>query len=114
MHLAHNILLGLLAIVFLISGTMRLSGNPKGLKGTRDVNIGDRFARLIGLVEAVAAVGLIYAIRYPEELIGWLAILILWITMGVAVFAHSKANKMKSAAPAIILLVLLSAVLVIA
>ena len=113
MQLAHNILLGLLAVIFLVSGTMKLSGNPKGLQGTRDVNIGDRIARLIGLVEAVAAVGLIYAIRYPEELIGWLAILTLWVAMGVAVYAHSRANKMKSAAPAIILLILLSAVLVI-
>ena len=65
------------------------------------------------MVEAVCAIGLIYAIRYPEELIGWLAILILWIAMGVAVYAHSKANKMKTAAPAIVLLVLLSVGLVI-
>jgi len=113
MHLAHNILLGLLAVVFLVSGALKLSGNPKGLEGTRDVNIGDRLARRICLVEAVAAVGLIYAIRYPEELIGWLAILILWIAMGVAVYSHSKANKMKSSAPALVLLILLSVVLVI-
>jgi len=113
MHIAHNILLGILALVFLASGALKLSGNPKGLEGTRDVNIGDRIARLIGLVEATAAVGLIYAIRYPEELVGWLAILVLWIAMGVALYAHSKANKMKSATPAIVLLVLLSVVLVI-
>ena len=67
----------------------------------------------IGLVEAVAAIGLIYAIRYPDELIGWLAILVLWIAMGIAVFAHSKANKMKTSAPAVVLLLLLSVVLVI-
>jgi len=113
MNLAHNILLGLLALVFLASGAMKLSGSDKGLAGTRDVNIGDRIARLIGLVEAVSAVGLIYAIRYPEELIGWLANLVLWIAMGVAIYTHSKANKMKSAIPAIVLLVLLSATLVI-
>jgi hypothetical protein len=113
MQLAHDILLGLLAVVFLVSGAMKLSGNPKGLQGTRDVNIGDRIARLIGLVEAVAAIGLIYAIRYPDELIGWLAILVLWIAMGIAVFAHSKANKMKTAVPAVVLLLLLSVVLVI-
>lgn len=113
MHLAHDILLGLLALVFLASGAMKLSGSEKGLAGTRDVNIGDRVARLIGLVEAVCAIGLIYAIRYPEELIGWLANLVLWVAMGVAIYSHSKANKMKSATPAIILLVLLSAVLVI-
>ena len=113
MQLAHDILLGLLAVVFLVSGAMKLSGNPMALQGTREVNIGDRIARLIGLVEAVAAIGLIYAIRYPEELLGWLAILVLWVAMGVAVYTHSKANKMKSSAPAIVLLVLLSVVLVI-
>jgi hypothetical protein len=109
MQLAHDILLGLLAVVFLVSGAMKLSGNPKGLQGTRDVKI----ARLIGLVEAVAAIGLIYAIRYPDELIGWLAILVLWIAMGIAVYAHSKANRMKTSVPAVVLLVLLSVVLVI-
>lgn len=113
MQLAHNILLGLLALIFLFSGVMKLSGNPKGLQGTRDVNIGDRIARLIGLIEAIAAVGLIYAIRYPEELLGWLSILVLWVAMGIAVFVHSKANKMKSSVPAVVLLILLSVVLVI-
>jgi hypothetical protein len=33
--------------------------------------------------------------------------------MGIAVFAHSKANKMKTAVPAVVLLLLLSVVLVI-
>ena len=113
MHLAHNILVALLALVFLASGAMKLSGSEKGLAGTREVNIGDRIARLIGFVEAVCAVGLIYSIRYPEELIGWLANLVLWIAMGVAIYSHSKANKMKSGVPAVVLLILLSATLVI-
>jgi hypothetical protein len=33
--------------------------------------------------------------------------------MGIAVYAHSKANKMKTSAPAVVLLLLLSVVLVI-
>jgi hypothetical protein len=33
--------------------------------------------------------------------------------MGVAVYTHSKANKMKTSAPAVVLLLLLSVVLVI-
>ena len=114
MRLTHDILLGLLAVIFLISCAMKLSGSPKGLQGTREVNIKDPIARLIGLVEAVAAIGLIYAVRFPEELIGWLANLVLWVAMGGAVFAHSKANKMKSSVPVIVLLLLLSVVLVIA
>ena len=114
MRLTNDILLGLLAVIFLISGAMKLSCSPKGLKGTREVNIKDPIGRLIGLIEAVAAIGLIYGVRFPEELIGWLANLVLWIEMGIAVFAFSKANKMKSSIPAIVLLLLLSVVIVIA
>ncbi len=113
MRLTHNILLGLLAVIFLVSGLFKLSGNPKGLEGTRDVGVGDNFARLVGVLEAIFAIGMIYALRYPDSLIGWLAILGGWCTMGGAVYAHSRANKMKTAYPAIVLLILLSAVLVI-
>ena len=114
MHLTHNILLGLLAVIFVASGVFKLSGNEKGLAGTRDVNVGDPFARIIGAIEVLGAVGLLIALRYPDSLLGWSAILLLWLVMGGAVYAHSKANKMKTAYPAIILLVLLSIVLVIA
>ncbi len=114
MQLTHNILLGLLAVLFLVSGAMKLSGNPKGLTGLREISLGNRSARFLGLIEAVSAIGLIYAIRYPEELTGWLAILILWIEMGALVYAHSRANKMRSSAPVLVLLILLSIVLVIA
>jgi uncharacterized membrane protein YphA (DoxX/SURF4 family) len=114
MHLTHNILLGLLAVIFLASGVFKLSGNEKGLAGTRDVNVGDRFARVIGAIEVLGAVGLLVALRYPDSLFGWCAILLMWLVMGGAVYAHSKANKMKTAYPAIVLLVLLSIVLVIA
>ena len=48
MHLTHNILLGLLAVIFLVSGLFKLSGNPKGLEGTRDVNVPDKIAKAIG------------------------------------------------------------------
>jgi uncharacterized membrane protein YphA (DoxX/SURF4 family) len=114
MHITHNILLGLLAVIFLVSGLFKLSGNPKGLEGTRDVNVPDKLARVIGAIEAILSIGMLYALRYQDSVIGWLAILGAWCTMGGAVYAHSRANKMKSAAPAIILLITLSVVLVIA
>lgn len=114
MHLTHNILLGLLAVIFLVSGLFKLSGNPKGLEGTRDVNVPDKVAKAIGVFEVILAIGMLYALRYPDSLYGWLAILGGWCTMGGAVYSHSRANKMKTAAPAVILLVVLSVVLVIA
>jgi uncharacterized membrane protein len=114
MHLAHNILLGFLALVFLISGASKISGTPKGLSGTRDVGIKDWLARAIGLVEAIAALGLIYGIRYTGSFIGWVATVILWCAMGTAIWAHTRVNKLKTAFPAGFLLVLLTVVLVFA
>jgi DoxX-like family len=113
MHLTHNILLGLLAVTFLVSGIFKLSGNEKGLEGTRDVNVSDPLARIIGAIEIFFALGMVYALRYPDSLIGWLSILGGWVTMGGAVYAHSRADKMKTAIPAITLLLLFSVVLVI-
>ena len=53
----YNIISGLLAVIFLISGLSKISGSNAGLSGTRDVGINDLLARLIGVVEAVAALG---------------------------------------------------------
>jgi len=114
MHLTHNILLGFLALVFLVSGASKISGTAKGLSGTRDVGIKDWLARCIGVVEAIAALGLIYGIRYTGSFIGWVATVVLWCAMGVAIWTHSRANKLKTAFPAGFLLVLLTIVLVIA
>ena len=114
MHLTHNILLGLLALVFLISGASKISGTPKGLSGTRDVNIKDWLARIIGVVEAISALGLIYGIRYNGSFVGWISVVVLWCAMGVAIWTHSRADKLKTAFPAAFLLVLLTIVLVIA
>ena len=106
MHLTHNILLGFLALVFLISGASKISGTPKGLS--------DWLARAIGVVEAIAALGLIYGIRYTGSFIGWVATVILWCAMGTAIWAHTRVNKLKTAFPAGFLLVLLTVVLVFA
>ena len=43
-----TIILAFLAVVFVISGLSKASGNEKGLSGTRDVNVKDGIARVIG------------------------------------------------------------------
>jgi uncharacterized membrane protein YphA (DoxX/SURF4 family) len=114
MHMTHNILLGILAVIFLISGLSKVSGNPKGLSGTREVNVPDWFARVTGVIEVLAALGLIHGIRYSGSFLGWISVVVLWFTMGGAIIAHNRAKKMKTAFPAAVLMLLLTIVLVIA
>jgi hypothetical protein len=109
----YNIISGLLAVIFLISGLSKISGSNAGLSGTRDVGINDLLARLIGVVEAVAALGLIWGLKNPSDSIGWYAAVILWIAMGVAIFAHFRAEKLKTAFPAFLLLFLTTVLMVI-
>jgi uncharacterized membrane protein YphA (DoxX/SURF4 family) len=113
MHLIHNILVTLLALIFLTSGVAKLNGSARGLSGTRELHIKDFFARLVGGLETIAAVALIYSLRYPESFAGWFALAFLWCDMGGAIFAFSRANRMRSAFPAFFFITLLSAALVI-
>ena len=55
-----DILVIALAVVFVVSGLSKASGNAKGLSGTRDVNVPDLLARLVGVVETAAALGLLH------------------------------------------------------
>jgi uncharacterized membrane protein YphA (DoxX/SURF4 family) len=109
----YNIISGLLAVIFLISGLSKISGSNAGLSGTRDVGINDLLARLIGVVEAVAALGLIWGLKNPSDSIGWYAAVTLWIAMGVAIFAHFRAEKLNTAFPAFLLLFLTTVLMVI-
>jgi len=111
--MTYNIISGLLAVIFLISGLSKISGSNAGLSGTRDVGINDLLARLIGVVEAVAALGLIWGLKNPSDAIGWYAGVTLWIAMGVAIFTHFRAEKLKTAFPAFLLLFLTTVLMVI-
>ena len=111
--MTYNFISGLLAVIFLISGLSKISGSNAGLSGTRDVGIKDLLARLIGIVEAVAAVGLIWGLKNREDSLGWYAAVTLWIAMGVAIYAHFRAEKLKTAFPAFFLLTLTTVLMVI-
>ena len=111
--MTYNIISGLLALIFLISGLSKVSGSNAGLSGTRDLGIKDLIARLIGVVEAVAAVGLIWGLKNREDSYGWYAAATLWIAMGVAIYAHFRAEKIKTAFPAFFLLTLSTVLMVI-
>jgi hypothetical protein len=106
-----TIILAFLALVFVISGLSKASGNPKGLSGTRDVNVKDGIARVIGVFEALLAFGLILGLKWSA--LAYPSLIGLWFFMAGAVFVHFKANKAKTAFPAFFLLTLISIALVL-
>jgi len=105
-----DILIIALAVVFVVSGLSKASGNAKGLSGTRDVNVPDWLARLTGLVETAAALGLLIGLKYHWML--WLPLMTLWALMAGAIYFHFRADKAKTSFPAFFLLTLISIALV--
>jgi len=105
-----DILVIALAVVFVVSGLSKASGNAKGLSGTRDVNVPDLLARLVGVVETAAALGLLIGLKYSWML--WAPMMTLWVIMAGAIYFHFRADKAKTSFPAFFLLTLISIALV--
>jgi uncharacterized membrane protein YphA (DoxX/SURF4 family) len=105
-----DILIIALAVVFVVSGLSKASGNAKGLSGTRDVNVPDLLARLVGLVETAAALGLLIGLKYDWML--WAPLMTLWVLMAGAICFHFRADKAKTSFPAFFLLTAISIALV--
>jgi uncharacterized membrane protein YphA (DoxX/SURF4 family) len=106
-----TILLAFLALVFVVSGLSKASGNAKGLSGTRDVNVKDGIARVIGALEALLAFGLVLGLKWNG--LAYPSLFTLWFVMAGAIFVHFKADKAKTAFPAFFLLTLISIALVL-
>jgi uncharacterized membrane protein YphA (DoxX/SURF4 family) len=105
-----DILVIALAVVFVVAGLSKASGNAKGLSGTRDVNVPDWLARIVGLVETVAALGLLIGLKYSWML--WVPLMTLWALMAGAIYFHFRADKPKTSFPAFFLLTVISIALV--
>jgi uncharacterized membrane protein YphA (DoxX/SURF4 family) len=105
-----DILVIALAVVFVVSGLSKASGNAKGLSGTRDVNVPDPLARLVGVAETFAALGLLIGLKYDWML--WAPLMSLWAMMAGAIYFHFRADKAKTSFPAFFLLTLISIALV--
>jgi uncharacterized membrane protein YphA (DoxX/SURF4 family) len=106
-----TILVVFLAVIFVISGLSKASGNAKGLSGTRDVNVPDFLARIVGALEAISALGLILSLKW-----NWMAVfplIGLWFIMAGAIFFHFRADKARTAFPAFFLITLISIALVL-
>jgi uncharacterized membrane protein YphA (DoxX/SURF4 family) len=105
-----DILVIALAVIFVLSGLSKASGNAKGLSGTRDVNVPDVLARLVGVAETAAALGLLIGLKYSWML--WAPLMTLWVIMAGAIYFHFRADKAKTSFPAFFLLTLISIALV--
>ena len=105
-----DILVIALAVVFVVSGLSKASGNAKGLSGTRDVNVPDWLARIVGLVETASALGLLICLKYSWML--WVPLMTLWVLMAGAIYFHFRADKPKTSFPAFFLLTVISIALV--
>lgn len=105
-----DILVIALAVIFVVAGLSKASGNAKGLSGTRDVNVPDLLARFVGLVETAAALGLLVGLKYSWML--WVPLMTLWALMAGAIYFHFRADKAKTSFPAFFLLTVISIALV--
>ena len=105
-----DILVIALAVIFVVSGLSKASGNAKGLSGTRDVNVPDLLARFVGLVETAAALGLLIGLKHSWML--WVPLMTLWALMAGAIYFHFRADKAKTSFPAFFLLTVISIALV--
>ena len=110
MHTAHIVISSLLALVFVVSGLAKASGNPRGLAVTREINVKDGLARAIGVIEAMAALGIVVGLR--NTFVQWISLVVLWIVMSGAMYFHFRAEKIKSSFPPFFLLTLVSIALV--
>jgi uncharacterized membrane protein YphA (DoxX/SURF4 family) len=105
-----DILVIALAVVFVVSGLSKASGNAKGLSGTRDVNVPDWLARIVGVVETASALGLLIGLKYDWML--FVPLMTLWALMAGAIYFHFRADKAKTSFPAFFLLTVISIALV--
>lgn len=92
MKWAVRLIQGLLAIMFLLSGFMKLSGDPTQVKSFTDIyEYGVGFMYVVGVMEVLAALGLIIA--YWKRNVLFLSSGVLIIIMIGAVMTHLIAGQ---------------------
>jgi hypothetical protein len=106
METANTVLTLLLSVLFLISGLSKASGSSAGLSGTRDIGFPDGAARLVGSIETLAALSLVVGFALDNRILEQYGLIAIWVIMAGAIFFHFRANKIRTAFPAMLLLVL--------
>jgi hypothetical protein len=74
------------------------------------VNVPDWLARIVGVVETMSALGLLFGLRYEWML--FVPLMTLWALMAGAIYFHFRADKAKTSFPAFFLLTAISIALV--
>lgn len=102
----------LLALGFLMSGSMKVIGTKQSLEMRDHVHVAPWFWRLTGAIEVVGAIGMIVGIWFNA--LSVVAGLLLGATMIGAVYVHlSNKDQFGRVVPALVLLVLALVVVVI-
>ena len=102
----HTVITLLLALIFLIAGLSKASGSSAGLSGTRDVGFPDGLARLVGIFETLASTSLVIGFALENSDLELYGYIVIWFVMAGALFFHFRANKIRTAFPAMLLIVL--------
>jgi uncharacterized membrane protein YphA (DoxX/SURF4 family) len=106
MSTLHTVITLFLAVAFLFAGLSKASGSNAGLSGTRDVGFPDGVARLVGIFEILASCSLLIGFALENTDLKLYGFVIVWFIMAGAIFFHFKANKARTAFPAMLLIIL--------
>jgi uncharacterized membrane protein YphA (DoxX/SURF4 family) len=111
MHITLIVLSALLAIAFLGSGGFKLVGAKQSLTMRDQLRVGAQLWRLVGALEVAGAVGLAAGFVVPALGIAAAAGLALLMVGGIV--THARAQDLRNAGPAMLLLALALATVVL-
>jgi uncharacterized membrane protein YphA (DoxX/SURF4 family) len=104
MYVATIFLSALLAVAFLGSGGLKLAGAKQSLQMRDQLRVGAQLWRVVGALEVAGALGLAVGLFVP--VLGIAAAVGLALLMVGGIGAHARAQDLRNAGPAALLLVL--------
>jgi len=104
MSIAIIVLSALLAVAFLGSGGLKLAGAKQSLQMRDELHVGAQLWRVVGALEVAGAAGLAAGFVVPA--LGVAAAFGLALLMVGGIVAHARAQDLRNAGPAALLLVL--------
>jgi uncharacterized membrane protein YphA (DoxX/SURF4 family) len=104
MHIATIVLSVLLAVAFLGSGGLKVVGAKQSLTMRDQLRVGAQLWRVVGALEVAGGLGLVVGLVVP--LLGIAAAVGLALLMVGGIGAHARAQDLRNAGPAALLLVL--------
>jgi uncharacterized membrane protein YphA (DoxX/SURF4 family) len=104
MYIATIVLSALLAVAFLGAGGLKLIGAKQSLQMRDQLHVGAQLWRLVGALEVAGALGL--AAGFVVPVLGIAAAVGLALLMVGGIVTHARAQDLRNAGPAALLLVL--------